>query len=433
MVLMKRISRVLILATVIAIGGLVRVHAQDSPRASMEFLPMFYFDAISYAGDQGKSRVDFYVQVPYEEIRFVKESDAYVARYDVSLTVTNEETDQSLSRSWSMDVRATEFDKTVSHKLYSLTHQSIEVEPGNYLLAVSVKDQETKKEGKTTRALLVSNYEKDSVSLSDIMIASQMVHTQDGMNKIVPNVTGMIESGKESLNLYIEVYDSGAPEKILLASRIFDKSRNVVHQSLHEQRLANPRTSSFIRIDSLSLPVGTYLVTIQAQRAGKETTAVATTSRSVFVRWTDIPFSITDLRKAVEQIRYLAQPTEYDYITSAANDEELRSRFLEFWKKRDPDQSTVRNELMEEYYKRIEYANKHYSHFIEGWRTDMGMVFIRFGPADNVERHPFDGNSKPYEVWYYYNIERQFIFVDESGFGDYRLRYPTTDIWGRIR
>ncbi|HEX9615291.1 MAG TPA: GWxTD domain-containing protein, partial [Bacteroidota bacterium] len=88
---------------------------------------------------------------------------------------------------------------------------------------------------------------------------------------------------------------------------------------------------------------------------------------------------------------------------------------------------------MEEYYHRVEYANKNFGHYMDGWKTDRGMIYIRFGSPDNVERHPFDMNTKPYEIWYYYELERQFVFVDETGFGDYRLRYPTTDLWGRVR
>jgi hypothetical protein len=88
---------------------------------------------------------------------------------------------------------------------------------------------------------------------------------------------------------------------------------------------------------------------------------------------------------------------------------------------------------MEQYYARVEYANKHFSHFQEGWRTDMGMVYITFGPPNNVERHPFDIDSKPYEIWAYYDLNYQFVFVDQTGFGDYRLITPIWETLGHIR
>ena len=38
--------------------------------------------------------------------------------------------------------------------------------------------------------------------------------------------------------------------------------------------------------------------------------------------------------------------------------------------------------------------------------------------------HPFEINSKPYEVWYYNALNRRFVFVDYTGFGDYELVEP---------
>jgi GWxTD domain-containing protein len=146
-----------------------------------------------------------------------------------------------------------------------------------------------------------------------------------------------------------------------------------------------------------------------------------------------MPITIVDLDKAIDQMRYIARDSDLDYIRAGGDAEEKRKRFVEYWAKRDPDPTTPRNELLEEYYRRVDFANKNFAHYLEGWRSDRGMVYIRFGPPENIERHPFDINTKPYEIWYYYQLQREFIFVDETGFGDYRLRYPTTDLWGRIR
>ncbi|MDP3683995.1 MAG: GWxTD domain-containing protein, partial [Ignavibacteria bacterium] len=70
------------------------------------------------------------------------------------------------------------------------------------------------------------------------------------------------------------------------------------------------------------------------------------------------------------------------------------------------------------------YANAHFTHYTEGWKSDMGMVYIILGAPNSVDRHPFEYDSKPFEVWEYYQINRQFIFVDNTGFGDYRLTTP---------
>ncbi len=399
-----------------------------------DYAPLFFFDAISYAGEhREKSRIDFYIQVPYEEIRFVKEGEGYVARYDVTLTIENAGKKFLQDQSWSVDVRVPEFAQTVSHKLYSLAYQSLEVDPGNYQVSLVVKDHESRVGGKLTRAMLITDYSKESLTLSDIMIVSRLTTTAEGKSRVVPNISGNVGTEGEGFFVYFEVYDSLATGTVQLTSKIFNQAKELVRTVSQQESLSSARTQVFIKIDSLALPVGTYLVTVEAVKAAKATDHPASTSRTFSIRWADIPLSITDLTKAVEQLRYAAPPAEYDYVRDATTDEERKNRFLEFWSKRDPDPSTPRNELMEEYYQRVEYATKTFGHFIEGWKTDMGMVYIRFGPPENIERHPFDAGNKPYEIWYYYQQERQFVFVDDSGFGDYRLRYPTTDLWGRIR
>jgi GWxTD domain-containing protein len=100
--------------------------------------------------------------------------------------------------------------------------------------------------------------------------------------------------------------------------------------------------------------------------------------------------------------------------------------FNEFWRERDPSPDTRENELMQEYYSRVARANQLFGSFRQGWETDRGEVYIRFGPPDEVERHPYEVGQRPYEIWYYYDIQRRFIFVDEMGYGEYRL---VTNLW----
>src|SRR3990172_6021758 len=109
-------------AALVLIGPTISAFAQGSSHATL-----FFFDAISYAAEhKGKSRIDFYVQVPYEELRFVKEGEGYVARYDVTLVLENPEEKLLQDRSWSVDVSVKEFAQTISRKLYSLAYQSLE-------------------------------------------------------------------------------------------------------------------------------------------------------------------------------------------------------------------------------------------------------------------------------------------------------------------
>ena len=104
----------------------------------------------------------------------------------------------------------------------------------------------------------------------------------------------------------------------------------------------------------------------------------------------------------------------------------MENLFFQFWKKRDPTPETEYNELMEEYFGRVDYTNEYFdASWRPGWETDLGMIYILFGTPDEIQRtNPRSSSSAVYQIWYYYRVNKQFVFKDQNGFGDYRLDTP---------
>ena len=127
---------------------------------------------------------------------------------------------------------------------------------------------------------------------------------------------------------------------------------------------------------------------------------------------------------------YIASGEQLSKIKNAPTDELKEKYFIDFWRQNDPSPYTQKNENMVDYYKRISVANERYSHWIDGWKTDMGMVYIIYGEPNNIERYPFTENTKPYEIWQFYSSNKEFVFVDDTGFGDYKLVVPIWDVNG---
>jgi len=79
------------------------------------------------------------------------------------------------------------------------------------------------------------------------------------------------------------------------------------------------------------------------------------------------------------------------------------------------------------YFQRIEAANKRLRGSKPGWLTDRGMIYILFGPPNDVEDFPMGITSedKPTEIWIYNNLpnkpELRLEFIDYSNTNDYRL------------
>lgn len=126
-----------------------------------------------------------------------------------------------------------------------------------------------------------------------------------------------------------------------------------------------------------------------------------------------------------EQAR-LIMTGEEQKIFNHLPDPEARKEFIrDFWDKRDPDPDTEANEFRDEFYRRIDYANKHFKEGRPGWKTDRGRIYIYMGPPDKFEEFFSHGDEEVRGSiiwWVYYNYELGIEFADESGTGEYRIR-----------
>ncbi|MBP1690946.1 MAG: hypothetical protein H6Q32_298 [Bacteroidetes bacterium] len=395
----------------------------------------FFIDAISFAGRDGKgSRIDVFAQVGYDFLTFVKVNDAYDASYEMTVSILDSSGTLVGEKLWTEDVKGIPFERSVSPSAVSITQRVFPVSAGQYVVKVVMRDKESKVSREISRQLLVSNYAATDFSMSDIMLLSH-VSTQGGRRSITPSVSPNIGLLPDSFYMYVEVYNERKLDSVAFASSILDKKGDKALEADTTVILKPGRNELILQVAHGNLPIGDYRLFVRARNnhATEEDQSLATTNRIVVVRWQGLPRSIKDMDLAIEQLRYIAKDNEFSLLKDAKNADEKQERFIEFWKKRDPNPNTPRNEKMEDYYARVEYANEHFSHYIDGWRTDMGMIYIIFGAPNNVDRHPFEVDSKPYEIWAYYELNYSIVFVDETGFGDYRLQTPIWEIWQRLR
>jgi len=397
-------------------------------------LPEFFVDALSFAAsDSISSRVDVYIQVPYDAIQFIKKNDRYTARYEVMLNFLTDDNVSMSEKVWTEDVSVPLFDYTESKKAFSLTQRSINITPGIYTLRSQVRDTESKKVFHVIKKIIVGNYSTKAISISDIMLVNR-INTEGERRSLAPNVSGNIGENNNSFSIFFELYSSRISDSLELHYTIIDNKGRELLNKFQNYRSRGNRSQIITRFDSAKYSSGTYLLNVEVRSWLDDPNEIpALKQRSFVVRWGNMPISISDLDLAIKQMRYIAKEKEYDEIEEAETEEAKRNLFDAFWQRRDPNGSTKRNEYMEEYYSRVEYANKNFSHYQAGWKTDMGMVFILFGSPNNVERHPFDIDSKPYEIWSYYDYNRSVVFVDESGFGDYRLLTPIWEMLQRLK
>jgi GWxTD domain-containing protein len=126
---------------------------------------------------------------------------------------------------------------------------------------------------------------------------------------------------------------------------------------------------------------------------------------------------------------YLFTPEAYDVLKKQAD----RDRFWRtYWEERDPTPETEYNELLEEFFRRVEhtiFVFSRYEDFEDGWNSDMGHIYIIFGPPKDIYRSPTGPSLDPkYEVWVYrFGAESEnqhsaeLIFMEDTDNDDFEL------------
>jgi len=399
----------------------VKDRSLDNIDMNKEF---FYLDPIVFSSkDSLNARLDLYIQLPLENVQFKRNNaaDKYDAFIDYVILIKNSSGNLVYNNTFSETMSNTENEqKKVNEKsVYAI--KQIFLPPEKYKLTFSLKDKNSQKEYTKDYDFTVKDFSRKKVTFSDVMMVSNYKEDPSGQKEISPLVNRNVGNLKD-FYLFFEIYNNGEEfHESSYIYKILDEKEKTILEGKYSYYLDSGVNKKVEKISTNLLLIGNYKFVV----TDKATNEVVT-SKDFFYRWDFLPVSMKNLDLAISQLVYLATSNEMEYIKDAPSREEKERRFLKFWKDKDPSPGTPKNELLIEYYNRIKIANERYSHYVDGWKTDMGMVFIIYGNPNNIDRHPFESDSKPYEIWDYYDLKKRFVFVDYSGFGDYRL---TTPIW----
>lgn len=137
--------------------------------------------------------------------------------------------------------------------------------------------------------------------------------------------------------------------------------------------------------------------------------------------WPDMPFSLKDIDNALDALRYITTESELDSLRSG-NMETRRSHLEGFWRSRGGKPETAYNDVMTEYYRRVDQAMRNYGTVRQpdGFRSDRGRIYVLYGPPTTTERL-LDPVSGFQEVWTYGRLRKKFIFIDHNKSGNYVL------------
>jgi GWxTD domain-containing protein len=102
---------------------------------------------------------------------------------------------------------------------------------------------------------------------------------------------------------------------------------------------------------------------------------------------------VTVARQLVYPLRYLTMHDEYVAMDTAKNSKKAVDNF---WLNNSGSEERART-VIRDFYNRVEITNELFSTQAEGWKSDRGMIYIIFGPPENVYK------TASSETWIYGN------------------------------
>ncbi len=390
-------------------------------------VPNFDLEAVATVRG-GQAGIDLYLSIPHASLVFVPEDDGFQARFETIARLMDRKGKTLMAEYAGVDtVRVPAYEATQAFASYLRT-QRLDVAPGIYLIDVVLIDTESRKEARRRQRVEVVEVGAVQPVLSRIRLEGKQ-----GNASFAPILSLHLPAGMDSLRAAVELYNAqhlGEAQVTMRLMRFPSDTATArppysyaLGQGLGLVRYNRADTLQITRrpardldeavvieFDLPPLDEGIYRVDVQVIRTKDEERGkdpLLDRRRDFAVRSASHP-RITTLDEMIEALVYIARKHELEHIQAAETVAEKKRRFDAFWGALIPERTRAAN-LLKLYYSRVEEANRLYTTYKEGWKTDRGMIYVMFGSPVYVD------TQLEYELWRYsydeYDQIGAFVFT----------------------
>jgi GWxTD domain-containing protein len=421
--------------------------AQNAFKVDFDYSRFFYDDSSGY--------LEIYYAFFEPDLLVTAEDDQNVIKGFLNIQLKNLQNDQLIL---DRDFRFTNVvDTELSSGNKSLTGNLGFLVPfGEYLCMLTGKDgSDLSKIDTISFQVSIMELPSERFSISDIELASSIKQSDNVQSmfykntyEVIPNPSSIYGEALPVIYFYTEMYnlDYDIKSPLLKIEHLLINSRN--QAVVRKPKLVSRKTSSIVEVGAINItkiPSGTYTLALSATDSLKNMTIYS--SKKIFIYNPSVAdeaagdlsdmdvlssefaaMSEEELDENFSVSKYIATTPEIVQWAKLSEPDAKKNFLFNFWKARDVDVTTGRNEFKREYFRRIAWSNDRYTTIQKkGWKTDRGRVYIIFGEPSEIERYPNQVDTKPYEIWRFDQIEGGvvFVFADLSGFNDYTLIHST--------
>jgi GWxTD domain-containing protein len=354
------------------------------------------------------------LSLPSRALGFAREGDRYAAAYVARIQLrqgptvvrTIEVTEQ---------VRVPTFRETSRTDESIIWQQFLRLAPGRYTMTVSVKDESSIRNSSEEVSVDVPRLAPDGLTTAVPVYEAIPRLLVDSLPRLLARPRSTVVYGTDSLlALYVDAVGATPPAAVRV--RVLGDADIVGIDTLVELPQRGASRSTTVGIPVGRLPVG--INTVQITAVGRTDTA---RTRVLVTLGEDVPIGTFD-----EMLTYLRLFVPQDQLKEL-RDSDLGDRaaaWTSFLKATDPVPGTAEHEGLRDYFARIRTANLRFRDDAgAGWQSDRGTAFVALGDPDNIiDTGLLNPNERVrQQIWEYRELRIQLVFVDQTGFGRWRL------------
>lgn len=400
------------------------------------------------------------LEMVYASLVFKKRDSIFVADVLIDVQILNQDdpTDIIEVKSFPVTINETNRRIVTSQDEY-LFEKKFMLDPGNYKINITVTDKNTNKQSVRSSTAYLPDPGDDVKHITNIQVLSK---DQSFSNEFNPVTTYDISDKADTIRFVFQVTNNNAEEPLILDSQLIKfksdttiarpmsfpnyNSAHVAYRGIFYERYEVINSSRRIITQPGSVTIefrfpglgrGNYRFEVRGNE-GEENELFK--GRDFSVKSVNYP-SLKTARELAAPLYYLMEMDEYEELMAIKDERELKKAIDRFWLSNIKN-SRKAQDVISLYYQRVEEANKQFANYKEGWKTDMGMIYILFGPPW------YTTQSFDQIMWSYsYNFnefERNFVFrsprvrTDNYPFDNYLLirnqayhqvEYRQRDMW----
>ena len=356
------------------------------------------------------------LSMPNRSLTFAGSGDRQEAGYTV-ITEARQSGAVVQRREARETVRVASFRETTRGDESVIFQQFMTLSPGDYELAVVVRDAGSARSGAYELPSSVPRLSASAVAPPVIAYEATPRTNADSLPQLVANPRATIVFGRDTLvPVYIEQSTSTAvPTEATLS--VLSQEGSVLWSDTISLQSGSGVAGGLGQVPATRFGVGHFWLT-----TAPLTGAAPAVRVPLFISFGD-EWGIAPLEEMLSYLRYFADGSQLRPLQDAVP-ESRASAWMTFWRETDPDPQTTEHEALRDYFRRLVTANERFrEEGGAGWLTERGKVFITLGEPDQIleQGEVGIGNRGRIQIWQYLQHRAQFVFVDQSGFGRWRM------------